>query len=124
MKAQSEVLPLTKAGVAELLASRANAQTTSSAKGKRRADRWPFPGVVELWTPDENGVQRHMLATSVNLSSHGIGIRCDDLLEPGLVLEIAFHEPELSFHGWATVRHATKIESDYLIGLEFKFDGN
>ena len=122
MKSSCEVVRLTEVAVNKLLLSREAARPSAGPKGKRRASRWPFPGVVELWMPDEHGDLQHSLATSVNLSSHGIGIRCDEPLEPSVELEIAFHEPEMSFHGRATVRHATKIETDYLVGLEFKFE--
>ncbi len=119
----AEVVPLTEKAVGRLLRSREAARPSKGAPGKRRTPRWPFPGVVELWLPDESGVLQHSLATSVNLSLHGIGIRCDEPLEPGIELELAFHEPEISFHGRAVVRHATQMESDHLIGLQFIFDG-
>ena len=103
------------------MSAREAARPSKNAPGKRRVPRWPFPGVVELWLPDQNGDPQHSLATSINLSLHGIGIRCDEPLEPGVEIEIAFHEPEVSFHGRAVVRHTTQIESDYLIGLQFVF---
>lgn len=117
----AEVVPLTEKAVSKLLRSREAARPSKSPSGKRHTPRWPFPGVVELWLPDENGDLQHSLATSVNLSLHGIGIRCDEPLEPGIELELAFHEPEVSFHGRAVVRHATQLESDHLVGLQFIF---
>lgn len=117
----AQVVPLTEKGVRKLLRSREAARPKKRAAGKRLTPRWPFPGVVELWLPDENGDIQHSLATSVNLGLHGIGIRCDEPLEPGVEVELAFHEPEISFHGRAIVRHATKMESEHLIGLQFIF---
>ena len=118
----AEVVPLTEKGVSKLLRSRESARPSKSPPGNRRTPRWPFPGVVELWLPDENGVLQHSLATSVNLSLNGMGIRCDEPLEPGAKIELAFHEPEASFHGRAVVRHTTPMESDHLVGLQFIFD--
>ncbi len=118
----TEVFPLTERGLMKLLRTREAARPAGAARGRRKAARWPFPGVVEMWIPDDSGEPQHTLATSVNLSLNGIGIRCDDPLECGLELDIAFHEPEMSFHGRASVRHCTKIDSDHLIGLQFVFD--
>ena len=117
-----DVLPLTEKGVSKLLRSREAARPGKGPTGKRRSPRWPFPGVVELWLPNEEGVLEHSLATSINLSLHGIGIRCDEPLEPGVEVELAFHEPEVSFHGRAVVRHITQLESDCIVGLQFIFD--
>lgn len=118
----AEICPLTESSVAQVLESRVAADRSAMYPGKRRALRWPFPGMVELWIPDEEGNDRHVLANSVNLSMTGIGIRCDDPLPVGLKLAVAFHEPELSLHGRAVVRHCTQIETDYLLGLEFILD--
>lgn len=118
----TEICPLTEEAVAKLLTGRQAIRPNAGPKGRRRATRWPFPGTVELWIPEDCGIERYTLATSLNLSLHGVGIRCDEALAPGLELAIAIHEPEMSFHGRAVVRHCTGIEEDYLIGLQFRFD--
>ncbi len=118
----TEICPLTEDAVAELLARRAGGQRTVKAKGKRKVSRWPFPATAELWVPEENGIAHHALGTTLNLSFHGVGIRCEEPLTVGLELAIAIHEPEMSFHGRGVVRHCTAIEEDYLVGLEFLFD--
>lgn len=118
----TEIFPLTGKAVAKLLASREAAKLETEFPGRRKALRWPFPGVVELWIPAEEGGERHALATSLNLSLFGIGIRCDEWLSHGLELAIAFHEPEASLHGRAVVRHCTQRDGEYLIGLEFFYD--
>jgi len=120
----TEFCLLTEASVAELLAQRSimNPQTHSGTKGRRVVPRWPFPGTVELWVPDENGLEWHRLAMSLDLSLSGVGVRADEPLSPGMKLAIAIHEPEVSFHGRAEVRHCSKIGQDYLIGLQFLFD--
>jgi hypothetical protein len=94
----------------------------NATKGRRRAPRWPFPGTVELWIPEADGQERYTLATSLNLSLQGMGMRCDEELSEGTELAIAIHEPEVSFHGRAVVRHCTEFEGEYLIGLQFLFD--
>ena len=116
----AEICKLTQAAVARLLEDRAGLKLSS--REKRRTPRWPFPGTVELWIPDEDGTERYTLATSLDLSINGAGIRADEPLEPGLELPVAFHEPEVSFHGRAIVRHCTRVEEDYVIGLQFVFD--
>ncbi len=119
----AEICPLTREGVAELLSQRQHDNDPSSRNCKRRTPRWAFPSTVELWLPTEGSGERHTLATSINLSTHGIGIRCDEPLEPGLELGIAVHEPEVSFHGRAQVRHCTDTGRGFFIaGLEFVFD--
>lgn len=117
----SEICQLTEEALEKLLAERAVASSGSSVDGRRRAPRWPFPGTVELWVPDANGMEQHALATSMNLSIHGIGVRTDEPLPIDLELAIAIHEPEMSFHGRATVRHCTEVEDGYYVGMQFRF---
>lgn len=117
-----EICRLTEEAIARILADRRPHLPEPKGKGRRAAPRWPFPGTVELWIPEADGLERYALATSLNLSLDGTGIRCDEPLSPGLELAIAIHEPEMSFHGHAVVRHCNEIEGDYLIGLQFLFD--
>jgi hypothetical protein len=118
----TEICPLTEDAVAKLLTYRRVKKSNAGPRGRRKTARWPFPGTVELWIPEDGETERYALATSLNLSLHGAGIRCDEPLAAGLDLAIAIHEPEVSFHGRAIVRHCTEIEDDYLIGLQFCFD--
>ncbi len=121
----AEICALTEQSVGELLAKRQSWASRADAGGRRRMMRWPFPGTVELWIPDGNGGERYNLATSINLSIDGIGIRADEELRPGLQLAVAIHEPEMSFHGQAVVRHCTETDPDsYILGLQFVFDKN
>ena len=117
----TEIYPLTEDAIAKLLADREAGASSSNTRERRKVARWPFPGTVELWIPKENDIERYLLATSLNLSLHGVGIRCDEPLPRGLELDVAIHEPEMSFHGRAVARHCTEIEDEYLIGLEFLF---
>ncbi len=115
-----EIVPLTREAVQRLLSTRANA--APGAPGKRQAPRWPFPGAVEIWIPTVSGSQSHVIATLHDLSDAGIGVRCDVKLVPGTVHPIAVHQPEMSLHGQATVRHCTPRRTGYHIGMQFKFD--
>ena len=117
-----EIFPLTQTAIEDLLNARAGADPDRRRKNRRQIERWPFPGTIELWVPDEDGVEQYSLATSLNLSLEGVGVRCDDPLDIGMELAIAIHEPELSFHGRAVVRHCTEMAGDYLIGMQFVFE--
>lgn len=117
----TEICRLTEAAVAKVLVGRGVAAPHMRAKGRRSLPRWPFLGTAELWIPEGDDTERYELATSLNLSLVGVGIRCDEPLEPGVELSVAIHEPEVSFHGRAVVRHCTEMEGDFLVGLEFLF---
>lgn len=126
----TEICRLTREAIERLLAERIASRPQDRRKGwrnapHRRAPRWPFPGTVELWIPDGAGRQWHSLATSINLSESGIGLRHDDSLKPGTELEIAIHEPEVSFHGRAVVRHCSPAPDEtHIIGLQFLFEND
>ncbi len=117
-----EFIKLTKKSVAKLLASRGVIGDAPAETGNRRLPRWPFPGTVQLWVPDEDGVEQLVLATSLNLSQLGVGIKTDDSLPTGLKLLIAIHEPEVSLQGQAIVRHCTEVDGGYYVGMEFVYD--
>jgi len=118
----TEIYPLTEKSIAKLLEGRNARQPDTKGKARRSVKRWPFPGTVELWIPDEDGLERYSLATSLNLSLGGVGIRLDEALPEGMELALAVHEPEVSFHGRAVVRHCANMGDDYLIGLQFSYD--
>ena len=117
------ICPLTQKAVQELLAARASQSEGHNGKERRRAPRWPFAGTVELWVPDNDGVEHYTLATCIDLSAEGLGIRCDEDLPIGLSLSVAIHQPEMSFHGTSIVRHRTATpKGDFILGLQFCFD--
>jgi len=118
----TEIYPLTEQAIAKLLEGRNTRLPDTKGKARRSVKRWPFPGTVELWIPDEDGLERYALATSLNLSLGGVGIRLDESLPEGMELALAVHEPEVSFHGRAVVRHCTDMEGECLIGLQFVYD--
>ena len=117
-----DIFPLSEEAVAKLLGDRAAQSAPAHPGCLRRTPRWPFPGTVELWVPTAAGGERYELATSKDLSLKGIGICFDEPLERGLNLGVAFHEPEASFHGRATVCHCSELEDgSYYIGMQFDF---
>jgi len=118
----TEICPLSEEAIAELLEGRNARQPDTKGKARRKVKRWPFPGTVELWIPDQGGLERYALATSLNLALGGVGIRLDESLPEGMELALAVHEPEISFHGRAVVRHCTDMGDDCLIGLQFIYD--
>ena len=117
----TEIRRLTEDAVAELLAGRQVRAADSSADARRKTPRWPFPGQVQLWITDDDGVEQLSFATCVDLSLHGLGMLYEDALPPGLELALAIHQPEASLHGHGVVRHCTEREAGYYIGVEFLF---
>lgn len=122
MTITDEICPLTESAISTLLAGRQAEAEDHTDDCRRRAVRWPFPGTVELWIPDEEYGQCYTLGTCVDLSTHGVGIRSDRDLPSGMQVDIALHEPENSFHGRAVVRHCSDTKRGfYLVGLQFLF---
>lgn len=89
---------------------------------KRREERWPFPGAVEIWLPDDCYGERHLLATLHNLSTHGLAMRTRRPIPSETRISIALHQPALSCYGHAIVRHCTRAAVGYLVGVEFLFE--
>lgn len=118
-----EFCALTQRSISDLLERRTTEASRNGGACRRRAQRWPFPGTVELWLPDGRGGERYALATSTNLSHEGIGIQAEEGIDPGTPVQIAIHEPELTFHGRAIVRHCTACDNgEYLMGMQFVFE--
>jgi hypothetical protein len=116
-----KIVKLTPEAIDELLSSHRVHTESKQAPGKRRAERWPFPGAVEVWLPDECYGERHVLATMHNLSVGGLAIRTRRPIPTDTRISLAIHEPELSCYGHAVVRHCTRAAVGYLIGAEFIF---
>ena len=118
----TELSPLTEEAIARLLTTRMDPPDGQATIDRREKLRWPFPGMVQVWIPDENGIDQHFLATCMNLSLSGLGILSDIELRVGLEFTLAIHQPEASFQGRAVVRHCTEADSRYYIGVQFIFD--
>jgi hypothetical protein len=116
-----KIVKLTPDAVRELLDSRQINVQSKLPPGKRREERWPFPGTVEVWLPDECYGECHVLATLHNLSAMGLAMRARRPIPTSTRIALALHQPELSCYGHAIVRHCTRASVGYLIGVEFEF---
>ena len=117
-----KIVKLTPAVIRELLdANRINVHS-KHPPGKRRQERWPFPGTVEVWLPDECYGERHLLTTLHNLSLIGLAMRSRRPIPTETRISLALHQPELSCYGHAIVRHCTCASVGYLIGVEFHYE--
>ncbi len=114
-----EFVEITAASIEEVLRQRFGYSEDGYGDERRGRPRWPFPGTVELWVPDESGEEEYVLAKALNLSPKGVAILSEDDLRIGMTLSIAIHQPETTFLGKAIVRHRTPTERGHRVGLEF-----
>ncbi len=116
-----KIVQISPDAVRELLHSRSVAMQGTAVAGRRREERWPFPGTVEIWLPDECYGERHILATLHNLSEGGLAMRTRRPVPTETRLALAIHQPEMSCYGHGIVRHCTRAAIGYLVGVEFIF---
>jgi hypothetical protein len=117
-----KIVKLTPGVIRELLGARQISAESKHPPGKRRHERWPFPGTVEVWLPDGCYGERHHLATLHNLSAIGLAMRTRRPIPTETRISLALHQPELSCYGHAIVRHCTRASVGYLIGVEFHYE--
>ncbi|MGE3182836.1 MAG: PilZ domain-containing protein [Phycisphaerae bacterium] len=117
-----QIVKMTPNAIRELIEAR-KPQDAPDARGVRKADRWPFAGTVEVWLPDDSYGERHVLATLHNLSENGLAMRCRRPIATSTRISLALHQPELSCYVHAVVRHCTRANVGYLVGVEFLFEG-
>ncbi len=116
------IVKMTPTVVEELLAANGVETIPKEFEGnERRAERWPFPGTVEVWLPEQCYGDRHMLATLHNLSREGLALRSRRPIDVGVKISLALHQPAISCYGAGYVRHCTPAAVGYLVGLEFDF---
>jgi hypothetical protein len=116
-----KIVKISAETIRELIDAQGIASIPKDSPGKRREERWPFPGTVEVWLPEECYGERHVLATLHNLSPNGLGMRCRRPVPVDTKVAIAIHQPELSCYGHAVVRHCTRAHVGYMVGMEFVF---
>ena len=80
----TEICQLTEDAVHRLLAERVSGTSDSYADCRRKTTRWPFPGTVELWLPNDEGIEEIELGTCINMSPSGLGMLLDRELPIGL----------------------------------------
>lgn len=115
------IVKLTPEAVHELVESQRAEAIAKAPPGDRREERWPFPGTVEVWLPEECYGERHVLATLHNLSVHGLAMRSRRPIPVETRVSLAIHQPALSCYGHAVVRHCTQAHVGYLVGVEYAF---
>ena len=115
-----EIVALSRERIAELVRNRSNLPDPVPAHERRRAPRWPFPGTVEIYPAGGDGTVRYF-GSCRNLSETGLGMRCEQYLEPESRVEIAIHLPEASLCGKAIVRYCMETPQGYMTGLEFDY---
>lgn len=111
-----EIVKLTRQAVRDLLTSRQPLPPDKHHE-RRRSPRWPFPATVEIQLDDNT----QTFGTCQNLNESGLGMSCDEYLEPETRLRFSVHLPEVSFYGVAVVRYCMKTPRGYMVGFEFLF---
>ena len=119
-----KILKLSPAVLGDLLALRRVSTMPKAAVQRRGEERWPFPGTVEVWLPDQCYGDRHLLATLHNLSQSGLAMRTRRVVPTDTRISLAIHQPEMSCYGDAIVRHCTRAPVGYLVGVEFLFSSD
>jgi hypothetical protein len=89
--------------------------------GQRREERLPMAGTVEVWLPDDCYGDRRLLATLHDLSPHGLAMRARRPVPTDTRIALAIHEARVSLYGRGVVRHCTRAQIGYLVGVEFLF---
>ncbi len=117
-----EIVKISPESIRELLRAQSPSSDQAVGDEQRRTPRWPFPGTVEIWLPDDAFGERHVLATLHNLSPVGLAMRTRRAIHAGTRISLAIHQPELSCYGHAMVRHCTRSNVGYLIGVELIFE--
>ncbi len=118
-----EIYRLTEKAIDRLLCEQEQDLALSNDEAcRRKSKRWPFPGTVEMWLPDQNGVEHIALGTCLNLSRQGLAMLYEVELPIGLEMAMAVHQPAASLHGRAVVRHCAEKDDGFYIGVEFLFD--
>lgn len=115
------IVKLTPAAIRDLLEAQHVPTHAKQTPGKRRAERWPFAGTVEVWLPESCYGEQHVLATLHNLSQGGFAMRTRRPIPTETRVQMAIHQPLQSVYGHAIVRHCTRAAVGYLVGAEFIF---
>lgn len=123
MSIDAEIMPLNRGALESLLHGKPLAALDDDERARRASRRWPFQSPVEMWVPEGNGYEHHLLGTCYNLSSTGMGVVSEESLIPGMELNMAVHQPEVTFHGRAVVKHCSVVDVDtFLIGMQFLYE--
>ena len=83
----------------------------------RREARQAFKDTYTVCWEDDNGLTHSVQVAGIDLSRSGMSFRAPVELPPG---SNVFLQSENGSKGYATVRHSTVYDSEYIIGLELK----
>ncbi len=89
--------------------------------GKRRWPRvkWQVPVMIEALPSGER--QSSMFVTSRDISEGGIGVWCNQAIEPGTMIRLFVDDGEEHVEG--RVRQCTETVGGFIIGVEFRQEG-
>ncbi len=85
-------------------------------KNARRHDRFPFVGPVRLSWEDARGEARFAQAKCIDVSESGMRIESPVPIPSGTRIQLNAERIKLS--GTATVKHAARYGSKYVLGIE------
>ncbi|RJP38594.1 MAG: PilZ domain-containing protein [Phycisphaerales bacterium] len=88
--------------------------------GKRRWPRikWQVPVMIETLTTGQR--QTSLFVTSRDISEGGIGVWCNQPVEPGTMIRLFVDDGEEHVEG--RVRQCTETVGGFIIGVEFRQD--
>ena len=113
-----EFVALNAETIQTLLESGRQQQADRRNRERRREKRWPFPGTVQLWVRNPAGEEFEIHATCQNLNEAGLGLICEQGFEVGMIVPIAIHQPDATYHGTGVIRHCTPSDGAYFLGVE------
>lgn len=119
-----EIVKLSREAILGLIESRQAAGQLQPFAGpeRRRAQRWPFPGQVEVRAAGDDTAPAAYFECR-DLSESGMGMCGDTHFPVGTMIELSLHLPELSFYGQAVVRYCMETSRGHMMGVEFVFEG-
>jgi hypothetical protein len=84
---------------------------------QRRRSKQPY---TLSW--EANGLTRSVRAEGLDVSPSGVGLQCSVELQPGTSVYIEAHDGSTT--GYSVVRHCTRRDTSYVIGLELEQETN
>ncbi|GMU22414.1 MAG: hypothetical protein AMXMBFR13_25000 [Phycisphaerae bacterium] len=113
-----DVRELTREKVAALV-QRAKGPQPFGGDERRQLPRWPVGGMVQLWQAGSGVLPA--FGTCRDISEVAVGVTCDQMFLPGMVVNIALELPDHCLHGQGVVRRCTETDAGYDLGIEFRF---
>lgn len=120
----NEIVKLTRAQIKSLIEQRRGEPVdTDEYEGqeRRQQTRWAFPGTVEIQLADDESHQ--LFGTCRDISMGGVGVKAEEVLDAGSLVNISVHLKEMTLFGQAIIRYCQELDDDeeYILGLEFVY---